>query len=350
MKVEMRRFLVVFLLVGALLLNGAVGAMAVTVKMSYNGPPDPKNNAVHAFAVNFKKFVEEGTQSRLQIELFPDSQLGTEEERMELLMKSGLNQPIINIASFAGVAPVFPEIYASSVPFMFNSYEAAHYFFDNSRYWKKAQEEFRNRTGAVLLEAVEEGGFLAFTNSKKPIHRPADFKGLKFRAMDEGQIAIYKAFGASGTPIPWTELYMALKTGVVDGQMNPAMYIIIGSLFEVQKYMTLANIQYSDQFLVMNGDLFDSLSKADQEVVLRAAKEANRISRKEVEEADSKQIEFLKEKGMEVYAPTPEEMKEFRSIGQPGYIEWLKSKVPADWMKLALECAENANKVASGGN
>jgi len=350
MKVEMRRFLVVSLLVGVLLLSSAVVAMAVTVKMSYNGPPDPKNNAVHAFAVNFKKFVEEGTQGRLQIELFPDSQLGTEEERMELLMKSGLNQPIINIASFAGVAPVFPEIYASSVPFMFNSYEAAHYFFDNSRYWKKAQEEFRNRTGAVLLEAVEEGGFLAFTNSKKPIHRPANFKGLKFRAMDEGQIAIYKAFGASGTPIPWTELYMALKTGVVDGQMNPAMYIIIGSLFEVQKYMTLANIQYSDQFLVMNGDLFDSLSKADQEVVLRAAKEANRISRKEVEEADSKQIEFLKEKGMEVYAPTPEEMKEFRSIGQPGYIEWLKSKVPADWMKLALECAENANKVASGGN
>ena len=336
------------ILLMSLILMGltAVTSTAVTVKMSYNGPPKAEDNAVHAFAENFKKLVEEGTEGRVTFELFPDSQLGTEEERMELLMKTGLNQPMANIASFAGVAPVFPEIYASSIPFMFDSYEAAHIFFDKSQYWKKAQEEFHNRTGAVLLEAVEEGGFLAFTNSERAIHGPDDFKGLKFRGMDEGQLAIYKAFGASGTPIPWTELYMALKTGVVDGQMNPAMYIIIGSLYEVQKYMTLANIQYSDQFLVMNGDLFDSLSEEDRKVVVEAGKEANRISRMEVEAADSKQVQYLKEKGMEVYSPDENEMDQFREKGQPEYIKWLKTKASQEWLDLAVQCATRANEAS----
>ncbi len=192
---------------------------ALEVKMSYNGPADEENNAVHLYAVNFKKLVEEGTGGAVMIKLFPDSQLGNEEERMELLTKKGMNQPIINVASFAGVAPVFPEIYASAVPFMFDSFEAAHFFFDESRYWERAKEEFHQRTGAYLLEAVEEGGFLAFTNDKRQIRTAEDFKGLRFRGMDEGQV-ILESFGASGTPIPWTELYMALKSGVVDGQMT----------------------------------------------------------------------------------------------------------------------------------
>ncbi len=321
-------------------------ASAVTVKISYNGPPSKEDNAVHAFVENLKRLTEEGTMGRVTLELYPDSQLGTEEERMELLMKTGLNQPVMNVASFAGIAPVFPEIYASSVPFMFDSYRAAHLFFDDSPYWERAKEEFRERTGAVLLEAVEEGGFLAFTNSKRPIHGPDDFKGLKFRGMDEGQLAIYKAFGASGTPIPWTELYMAMKTGVVDGQMNPAMYIIIGSLFEVQEHMTLANIQYSDQFLVINGELFDSLSQEDRDALARAAKEANRISRTEVESADERQVEFLRQKGMKIYSPTEEEMGLFREKGQPAYLEWLRSKVGKDWLDLAVECATDANSRA----
>ncbi|HOO86402.1 MAG TPA: TRAP transporter substrate-binding protein DctP [Synergistales bacterium] len=319
---------------------------AVEVKMSYNGPGDVENNAVHLYAVNFKKFVEEGTGGEVTIALFPDSQLGNEEERMELLSKQGMNQPIVNVASFAGVAPVFPEIYATAVPFMFDGFKAAHIFHDESRFWKKAQEEFHKRTGAYLLEAVEEGGFLAFSNNKREIRKAEDFAGLKFRGMDEGQVILCKSFGASGTPIPWTELYMALKTGVVDGQMNPAMYIKMGSLQEVQKYLTLANIQYSDQFLVVNGDFMDSLSEEHKKAVVEAAKKANDLNRKAMAEQDQKDIDFLVEKGMIAYSPTEEEMETFRSAAQPAYVEWLKSKAGEDWLALALECAKNANETA----
>jgi TRAP-type C4-dicarboxylate transport system substrate-binding protein len=196
------------------------------------------------------------------------------------------------------------------------------------------------------VEVIEEGGFLAFTNSKREIRSPEDFEGLKFRGMAEDQVVLYKSFGASGTPIPWTELYMALKTGVVDGQMNPAMYIKMGSFYEVQKYLTLANIQYSDQFLVINGDIMDSMPEEYVKAILGAAVEANEENRKVMEEQDSKDIQFLVDKGMVAYTPDESEMEQFREKGQPAYIEWLRDQIEKEWVDLALECAERANEKA----
>ena len=343
---KFNKFAVVFLL-AVFCLTAPLGAEgAREVRMSYNGPADAENNAVHLYADNFARLVSEGTGGEVVVKLFPDSQLGNEEERMELLTKQGMNQPVINVASFAGVAPLFPEIYASAVPFMFNSFQAAHFFFDESRYWERAKKEFHERTGAYLLEAVEEGGFLAFTNNKREIKSPKDFDGLKFRGMDEGQVILYQSFGASGTPVPWTELYMALKTGVVDGQMNPAMYVKMGSLQEVQNYLTLANIQYSDEFLVINGDFLDSLTTEQRAAVVEAAKQANVLNRQAMAEQDKKDIDFLVEKGMKAYYPTNDEMDAFRETGQPAYVEWLKEKAGEEWLNLALECARAANEKA----
>ena len=317
------------------------------IKISHQGPANPEVNIQSYFVNEFTERVSAKTDNSITFEVYPDEQLGNEEQRLELIMKSGLNQPAADITSFNALGTVLPELYASAVPFMFNSYEAAHIFFDTSEYMTKLKALFRERTGCVMLEVVEEGGFLAFTNSKRELHSPKDFAGLKFRAMDEGQIAIFKAFGASGTPIPWSEVYMALKTGVVDGQMNPAFYILLGSLPEVQKYMTLANIQYSDQFLTMNGDLYDSLSDAERTAVIEAAREANALTRTRIEAQDSEQVEECRQKGMIVYAPNADEMNEFREIGQPEYVKWLNNRLEdSQWLDMALRDAEKANAQA----
>lgn len=92
--------------------------------MSYNGPADLKDNAVHYFATTFKDIVEKKTAGNLKIALYPNSQLGSEEQRMEQVM----NGPMINVASFDGMQTVFPQMFASNAPFMFNSYKAAHIF------------------------------------------------------------------------------------------------------------------------------------------------------------------------------------------------------------------------------
>lgn len=323
----------------ALTLGGMLAAFSVqaqSINLSYNGAPDAEKNAVHLFASNFKKLVEEKTNGDLEIKLYPNSMLGEEQERMEQVMYT----PSLNVASFAGIAPQFPEIYVSAIPFMFNDFSAAHRFFDEGSYWAKAKETWSERTGTELLSVVEEGGFLAFTNNQRQIKSPADFDGLRFRAMDPSQVALYESFGASGTPIPWTEVYMALKTGVADGQMNPPMYIIMGSLYEVQKYLTLANIQYSDQFLVANGNLLKNLSDEQRTALKEAAREATQMNREKVEAEVESRIAYLKDKGMEVYTPNKEEMAQFQKVGQPSYLKWLETQnIDPSWIDTALKDA-----------
>ena len=302
----------------ALLAGTAFAAQADAIKLGYNGAPDAEKNAVHFFAETLEKIVEEN--SDIEIELFPNSQLGSEQERME----NTLATPSLNVASFAGLAPVVPESYVSNTPFMFSTPEEARTFFDEGAYWKMVEEAFSDRTGgSEILAVVEEGGFLAFTSTDKPIHSPADFAGMKFRAMDPSQVALYEAMGASGTPVPWTEVYAALQTGVVEGQMNPPLYIILGSLNEVQKYMTRANVQYSMQFLVGNGAWLASLSEADRKVLEDAIAQANALTRDSVQANVENRVAWLKENGMEVIDPTPEQLAEFQAIGQPSFIAWL---------------------------
>ncbi|SLN38516.1 2,3-diketo-L-gulonate-binding periplasmic protein YiaO precursor [Roseovarius albus] len=302
----------------ALLIGTALSAQAEAIKLGYNGAPDAKKNAVHYFAENLERIVEEN--SDIEIELFANSQLGSEQERMENTLAS----PSLNVASFAGLAPVVPESYVSNTPFMFANPEEARAFFDEGGYWKMVESAFSDRTGgSEILAVVEEGGFLAFTSTDTPIHSPADFAGMKFRAMDPSQVALYEAMGASGTPVPWTEVYAALQTGVVEGQMNPPLYIILGSLNEVQKYMTRANVQYSMQFLVGNGEWLASLSEADRKVLEDAIVEANALTRDSVQANVEGRVEWLKENGMEVIDPTAEQLAEFQKIGQPSFIAWL---------------------------
>ncbi|MBF7053514.1 TRAP transporter substrate-binding protein DctP [Halomonas sp. KAO] len=314
---------------------GSVQA-ATTVNIGYNGAPDPDKNAVHVFATNLKELVEEKTAGELELKLYPNSMLGEEEERMEQVM----NTPSLNIASFAGMSPVVPEVFVSAIPFLFDDFEAARTFFDEGEYWQAVEEALRERTGLELLAVVEEGGFLAFTNDERPISSPGDFEGLRFRAMDPSQVALYEAFGASGTPIPWTEVYMALRTGVADGQMNPPMYIILGSLYEVQDYLTLANIQYSDQFLVGNGAMIDGWDEEMREAFLEAVAEANQLARDDNEARVDERIAYLEEQGMEVIRPSEEELGEFRELGQPAYMEWLKERdIDSRFIDMALEDA-----------
>ncbi|MFG6665697.1 TRAP transporter substrate-binding protein DctP [Halomonas sp. HNIBRBA4712] len=309
---------------------------ATTINLSYNGAPDPEKNAVHVFATNLKELVEERTDHEIELRLFANSMLGSEEERMEQTM----NTPMLNIASFAGVSPLADELFVSAIPFLFEDFDAARTFFDEGNYWQAFSDELRERAGVDMLAVVEEGGFLAFTNNERPIRQPSDFEGLRFRAMDPSQVALYESFGASGTPIPWTETYMALRTGIANGQMNPPMYIILASLYEVQNYLTLANIQYSDQFLVGNSEMIAGWDDDLRDAFMDAVNEANQRAREANEAQVESRIAYLEDEGMEIIRPSDEELEAFRTIGQPAYLEWLEGRgIDQRWIDMALDDA-----------
>lgn len=329
------------LILFALVAIPIVASATTSIKMSYNGAPSEKDNAVHFFATCFKQIVEKETNGTVTIALLPNSQLGNEQQRMQLVMK----YPIINVASFGGMEAVFPEIFATNVPFLFNSYNAAHIFFDTSPVMKKLRKEFSKQTGILLLEVIEEGGFIAFT-STTPIKSPKDFKGTKFRAMDASQIAMYEAFGATGITLPWTEVYQALKDSTVNGQMNPLTYVIIGSFYEVQDYLTLANVQYSDQFLLINNTLMSKLTANERSILRQAAHTANKHTRVFVESQVEERINYLQNKGMHIYKPTHREMDMFKKLSTPSYIEWLSKVIDREWIDQTIMDAQRANREA----
>ena len=330
------------LLLGLAWAGEADAAAKWNLKLGYNGPPESGDNAVHLFASNFKRYLEARSDGAITLTLYPESQLGEESQRMQWVA----SQPAMNIASYAGAAPLCPELYAANIPFAFNSFEAARLFFDKGPFREKVTWKFQKKTGAVLLEVVEEGGFLAFTNSVRPIRSPKDFKGLKFRAMDQGQVALYQAFGAGGVPIPWTELYPALASHKVDGQMNPPLYITMARLYEAQKFLTMANIQYSNQFLIVNAKWFKSLPGDLQAAVRKAAHDANQVNRIEVETMVANRVKLLARKGMEITRPNQEEMAAFRRVAHPAYLKWLGKKMDRAWIDLALKSARMANRRA----
>ncbi|MDR0878066.1 MAG: TRAP transporter substrate-binding protein, partial [Treponema sp.] len=166
----------------------------------------------------FKDEVEKKTNGGIKVTIYPAGQLGTEKEMLEQV-SSGV------IQGFRGGQTDFlPKMIIFSLPFLYDTSEQALKLV-NSDFAKKITEDSK-KTGTVILGIGDAGGFRNFTNSKHPITKPADFAGLKIRTNGLDTVdRTLKAFGASTVSIPFNDLYMALKTGVADGQENPWVQI-----------------------------------------------------------------------------------------------------------------------------
>jgi tripartite ATP-independent transporter DctP family solute receptor len=142
------------------------------------------------------------------------------------------------------------------------------------------------------------------TNSKRPITKVEDMKGLKMRVPPDATLVdITKALGAEAQQIRFAELYVALQQGVVDGQENPLVNIHASKLYEVQKHLALTNHQFQMTPLLMSKRSWDKLSDADRKAVQEAAAEATALQRKLSQEADEKLLAELKSKGVQVSTP-----------------------------------------------
>ena len=131
--------------------------------------------------------------------------------------------------------------------------------------------------GLVLL-ALWDNGIRHTSNNVRPIGKPEDLAGVKVRTPpDPMTVDIFKALGANPTPMAFSELYIALQQGVVDGQENPLMNIYSSKLYEVQKFISLTAHKYEATPLFASAVVFNTLPKADQQAVLDAAAEAGRM-------------------------------------------------------------------------
>jgi TRAP-type transport system periplasmic protein len=139
------------------------------------------------------------------------------------------------------------------------------------------------------------------TNSKRPITKVEDMKGLKMRTPPDATLVdIMQALGAEAQQIKFAELYVALQQGVVDGQENPLVNIYASKLYEVQKYLAMTNHQFQMTPFLISKRTWDRLSEADRKAVQEAAVEATALQRKLSQEENDKLLGELKAKGVQV--------------------------------------------------
>jgi len=299
----------------------AIGVMPVaahaekTIKLAHLNKNDPFDNGTGAMATVFKSLVESGTNGAVKVELFPDGQLGKDNEVIQQV-KAGVVQS--SIASVGGIASVYPLIGVLDVPFAFPNIAATYEVLDGP-FGQMMAADITKKTGLEVLGYGDSGGFFAFTNSKRPIKTPEDMKGLKIRTMGlDSHKTVVSSMGGQPVAINWAEVYTSLQTGVADGQMNPIPIVKFAKFDEVQKYLTLTNHLFTPYVWIFNKQFFDGLTAQEKDVVRAAARSAIVACRgiNRIIEASDRGLPALAQK-MQIYSPTAAEIAKFRELAQP---------------------------------
>ncbi|MGD1819930.1 MAG: DctP family TRAP transporter solute-binding subunit [Pleomorphochaeta sp.] len=276
----------------------------------------------HAYALVFKSMVESLSNGKIAVELYPGNALGDTKATMEMAMTGS-----IEMVTCTGTASaLMPELQCIFLPYVFKGDEVAWDFFDNSDLWKDMCSEFEDISGLKML-SVGQNGTRHFTNNVRPIHTPEDMKGIKFRVMQSPiYVKMVEAMGASATPLASGEIYTACQTGVVDGQENPIWNIAANKWYEVQKYITLDGHTWSENFVMMNSDFYNSLTEDEQHIIAVSAYHAQQADRA-AEDLASRVLDFdTVNSAMEVYVPTTAELNMFKDAAAPTY-DWLRGEI-----------------------
>ena len=234
---------------------------------------NPKDTA----SLKFAELVKERTGGRITVDVGTSSQFGDDAESVTNIR---LGTIAFSANAQGATSGAVPEIGLLGLPFLFQNLEQAEAVMDGPVGDKIAAAA--EKQGIYIL-AWWNNGIRETSNSKKPIVAPGDLAGMKIRTPpDPMTIDIFEALGASPTPMAFSELYIALQQGVVDGQENPLINIHSSKLHEVQPYISMTNHKYEATPFLASKIVFDALSAEDQEIVRTAAREAGQLNRQMV--------------------------------------------------------------------
>lgn len=268
-------------------------------------------------AEKFAEMIEERTDGRIKVEVYPDSQLGSDREIIEH-MQSGTVQ--MN-APFSGVLPTFvKEFEVFDLPFLFENREEA-YQATNGELGEILGEKLESQ-GLHLLN-FWDGGFKHFTNSMLPIETPEDMNGLKMRTSQSPLlIAQFQEINAGGVSVDFSELYTALQTNTVDGQENPLSNVVSKKFYEVQDYLTLSGHGYMAYPLVISSDFYNKLPEDLQVTVDEVAGEVTEWQWEVAQQDEEEYMKVLNESDIQINELTSEQKQAFRDAMSGVYDEF----------------------------
>jgi len=310
-----------------------LSASPLTLKLGWNTVEDSVRGVV---AEKFKEIVEEKTDGNIIIENYCCELLGTATEQVDAV-KIGAQE--MSLSGNNELTPIVEEIILFGLPFLFQDAEEGLAFTESeiSQAWNDKLYE-----NGIKLIRWYDLGFAQITNKVRPIKSAEDMKGLKMRAVSSATIAIdsMKTLGAAVTTIPYSELYMGMQTGVVDGQFNPVDAIYESKFHEVQEHLSMVNLFWYLFSLTINRDVWESLDAETQAIFIEAADAANEAATEYTNNLRDSYLELL-DKELEITYVTDEGLQTFRDTLKPIY-DKMNNQYP-DVNKI-LEWLENYRK------
>ena len=268
------------------------------IKMMYLAHTLPQTHPVHKGILEFQKALNAKSGGKIQIKIFPDGQLGSEREALELLQ---IGSVAVTKVSAATLSNFVPEYHILGIPYLF----------------KDKQHQYDVLEGEVGKSILEKGskfwlrglcyydaGSRSFYTSNKAIRKPEDLKGLKIRVMNN-QMAInmVEALGGSPTPMAYGELYTAIQQGVVDGAENNPPSFVSSNHYEVSKYYTLDQHSSVPDVLLIGTKFWDKLTAEEKQWVQEAADESSQAEKVFWQNSVEESMETARKAGVEIIIP-----------------------------------------------
>ncbi|MBI1734481.1 MAG: TRAP transporter substrate-binding protein [Candidatus Rokubacteria bacterium] len=291
------------LMVGAMVVAAAVaglpggGAEAQGPRVLKLGHVLAVDHPYQEGAVKLAELVAAKTNNRIKIEVFPNAQLGGERDMVEGL-QIGTVDLVLTAPGIAASVANERKVFLFDMPYIFKDYEAA-------------SRILESKIGAEMVKNYPKhgfrnigwfiAGFHQVTNSKRPIRKPDDLKGLKMRMwQSKSAILAMESLGAKAVPMSFPEVYTSLQQGVIDGFANSLATIYATKMYEVQKYVSLTNHMLVTMNTLIAERVYRDLSPADRKAIDEAGVEAARYQRNLYKAADEKYLKLLRDKGVTV--------------------------------------------------
>ena len=244
------------------------------------------------------KKLEAATNGRLSIQMYPSMQLGGEKEMIEQAQVGALAIARISVGP---MGPLVPELNVFNLPFMFRDNAHMEKVIDGEIGQEMLKKLSDHPTAGLIGLCWMNGGTRNVYNSKKPIKSVDDLKGLKIRMMGNPVfVDTMNSLGGNGVAMGFDQLINAMQTGVVDGAENNEPSYMTGQHFRYAKYYSMTGHLMIPEILVFSKRIFQSLSKEDQDLILKASKEAQQEQRALWYEMEKKSIDEMKKAGVEI--------------------------------------------------
>jgi len=293
----------------ALMTANAFAQAPIVIKFSHVVATDtPKGKA----AERFKELAEKATKGRVKVEVYPNSTLYKDKEEMEALQLGAVQMLAPSLAKFGPLGVKEFEVF--DLPYIFPSKDVLYRVTEGpvgKDLFKKLEPK------GITGLAYWDNGFKVMS-ANKPLHVPADFRGLKMRIQSSKVLdAQMRALGANPQVMAFSEVYQALQTGVVDGTENPPSNLYTQKMHEVQKHVTVSNHGYLGYAVIVNKKFWDGLPADIRAALDQSMKEATKYANAIAQQENDKAMEAVKKSGKTT-------------------IYYLNDKEKAEWRKALL--------------